>query len=105
MRFAFVGFDQNASLRRYAFQQNVDGIRTAFTVGVDLALIRGFGIRIQELPLLCRELLEQQVEGREIRAVTLTEKEMRVHAEKRSIARVAANHRGNSRLQTRPAMA
>ena len=105
VRFTLMGFDQNANLRRYAFQGNVDGVRTAFTVAVDLALILRFGIHIQELPLLCRELLERQVEGQEERALTLTEKEMRVQAENRSMARQAADQRRNSHRHSHHATA
>jgi len=96
VRFTLMGFDQNANLRRYAFQGNVAAARTAFTVAVDLALILRFGIRIQELPLLCRGLLERQVEGKEERALTLTEKEMRAQAESRSMAQEAADQSRNS---------
>ena len=96
VRFTLMGFDQNANLRRYAFQGNVAGVRTAVTVAVDLALVLRFGIRIQELPLLCRELLERQVEGQEKRALTLTEKEMRTQAENCSMAQEAADQRRNS---------
>lgn len=90
VRFALMGFDQDAGVRLYAFQGIADGMRSNFTVGVDLALIRSFGIQIQELPLLCRELLEGQVEGQEPRMLTLTDKELRVYADNCAMAREAA---------------
>jgi hypothetical protein len=103
--FTLIGFHQDASLRRYEFQRNSDGMRTAFTVGVDLALILRVGVHIQELPLLCRALLEQQAEGQEVSALTLTETEMRVHVESRPSGRGAAGQRDTLRLQNRPAAA
>ena len=60
------------------------------TVEVDLALIPGYGIRIQELPLLCRELLQQSAQPDEINALVYTEQQMRGHAEKLSVARAEA---------------
>lgn len=95
VRFTLMGFDQKAaSLRQYTFQGDVDGVRTAFTVGVDLAVMLKVGIHIQELPLLCREILEQRAEGEEKHTLTLTEDELRVHAETCLIARAASNHGG-----------
>jgi len=93
VRFTLTGFNQKAGVRLYAFEGIADGIRTSFTVGVDLALIPRFGIHIQELPLLCRELLERQAEGREERTLTFTEEEMRVHAHNRELAREAADRK------------
>jgi hypothetical protein len=57
---------------------------------VDLALIPGYGIRIQDLPLLCRELLQQRVESDEISALTFTEQDMRGLAERRATEREKA---------------
>lgn len=89
VRFALMGFDQDAAIRQYAFQGMTDGIHTNFTVGVNLALIPSFGIHIQELPLLCRKLLERQVEGQENHALTVGEGEMRVYADDREMAQGA----------------
>lgn len=98
MRFTMMGFDQDAGVRLYAFQGNADGARTGFTVGVDLALIPRYGIRIQELPLLCRGLLERQGESEEKRRFTFTEEQMRVHADTCAAAReVAAQRRKPAR--------
>jgi hypothetical protein len=90
MRFILLGYDQDAGIRMYAFQGLGEGTRTNFTVGVDLALIPGFGIHIQELPLLCRELLEREGEAEDSCALTLSEGEMRVYADVRAAAREAA---------------
>lgn len=97
MQFILMGFRQDEGVRQYAFHRIADGTRADFTVGVELALIPRYGIRIQELPLLCRELLEQQVETDEGRKFTFTEKEMRVYAETSAAAREAAAQKRKSR--------
>jgi hypothetical protein len=92
-QFILTGFTQTAGKRMYAFETRVEGRRIANTVEVDLALIPGYGIRIQDLPLLCRELLEQRTEPDEISAFVFTELQMRSHAEKLASAREAAEQR------------
>jgi len=89
-QFILTGFDQTGGIRIYAFECIGDGRRIDYTVEVNLALIPGYGIRIQELPLLCRELLQQRVEPDELSAVTFTEQHMRSHAERRTAAREEA---------------
>ena len=96
MQFVLMGYDQDAGVRLYAFQGVIDGRRTSFTVSVNLALLPSYGIRIQELPLLCRGVLErrvERVEGEEKRTLTLTEAEMRVHADSRAAARETADRK------------
>jgi hypothetical protein len=61
-----------------------------------LALIPNYGIRIQDLPLLCRELLQKRVESSEISALTFTEHEMRAHAEKFAAEREESAGRKNA---------
>jgi hypothetical protein len=92
-QFILRGFRQTGGIRIYAFEGIGDGHRADYTVEVDLALIPGYGIRIQDLPLLCRELLQQRVEPDEISAVTFTEQDMRSHAERRATEREEAEHR------------
>jgi hypothetical protein len=92
-QFFLIGFTQAAAIRIYAFDGRIDTRRTPYTVEVDLALISGFGIRIQDLPLLCRELLQQRAQLDEICTVVFTEQRMRSHAEKLAVAREEAEHR------------
>ena len=96
-QFFLTGFAQAAGIRTYAFQGRIDASRIDCTVEVDLALIPGYGIRIQELPLLCRELLQQQTQPDEISAVVFTEQRMRSHAEKLAAARHEAEHKKQPR--------
>jgi len=96
-QFFLTGFAQAAGIRTYAFQGRIDASRIDCTVEVDLALIPGYGIRIQELPLLCRELLQQQTQPDEISAVVFTEQRMRSHAEKLAAARQEAEDKKKQR--------
>lgn len=92
-QFLLAGFTQAAGIRIYAFEGRIDAKRIDYTVEVDLALIPGFGIRIQDLPLLCRELLQQRSQPDETSSVVFTEQRMRSHAEKLAVAREEAEHR------------
>jgi hypothetical protein len=88
MQFILTGFTQDLGCRVFAFEGiALDRIRTAFTVRADLALIRRYGIQIQELPLLCRTLLERRDEASEAQALTFTEEEMRTCATARAAAK------------------
>jgi hypothetical protein len=82
MQFIFTGFTQDMGFRVFAFEGvGPDRIRTNHTVRADLALLLRYGIRMQELPLLCRRLLERRSDNGEDRgAVTFTEDEMRLYA-------------------------
>lgn len=91
--FILSGFSQTAGIRVYAFECLDAGKRTDYTVAVDLGLIAGYGIRIQDLPLLCRELLQQRTEPSEIAALMFTEQDMRSHAEIRATAREDAERK------------
>ena len=91
--FLLTGFTQAAGIRIYAFEGRVDATRIDYTVEVDLALIPRYGIQIQDLPLLCRELLQQPTQPDEISAVIFTEQRMRNHADKLALAREEAEHK------------
>ena len=99
MQFILTGFTQDTGFRVFAFEGVAIGqIRTVFTVRADLALSRRYGIAMQELPLLCRSLLDRQEEsthnpdetGESDHALTFTEEEMRACADKRAADRALA---------------
>ena len=91
MVFILTGFTQDLGFRVFGFEGiSEDRTRIVFTVRADLGLIRKYGIRVQELPLLCRGLLERREEGDEKRTVTFSEDEMRLHASSSAAAREAA---------------
>jgi hypothetical protein len=94
MQFTLTGFRQDTGIRVFAFEGTADDrTRTAFTVRTDLALSRRYGIQLQELPLLCRGLLERRDSLDVGRTVTFTEEEMQLHATGRAAEREAAQRR------------
>ena len=91
MQFVLRGFTQDVGFRVFAFEGvEVGQARTEYTVRADLALIRRYDIRVQELPLLCRGLLEHREDAGETRTLTFTEEQMRLHADGCATARQAA---------------
>jgi hypothetical protein len=88
-RFILEGFVPDHGFRRFNFMavetrlSEHGGERTAFTVRTDLSLIRRYGIHVQELPLLCRGMLERLAASDVERNLTLTEEDMRVHQAER----------------------
>ncbi len=91
MQFVLTGFTHDMGFRVFAFDRiGEDRIRTRFTVRTDLALIRRYGIRLQDLPLMCRGILEQGNEDEENRTLTFTEDAMCLHAKNSAAARDAA---------------
>jgi hypothetical protein len=82
MQFILTGFHQDIEFRTFAFEGiAADRTRTEYTVGADLALSRKYGIRVQELPLLCRRLLERDEDAAKQHTLTFTEEDMRLHAD------------------------
>ncbi len=81
MQYILTGFTHEVGFRVFAFEcVGEDRLRTAFSVRADLALTRKYGIRVQELPLLCRSILEQREANDTERTFTFTEAAMRVRA-------------------------
>ncbi len=91
MSFVLTGFTPDLGFRVFAFERVVSGQpRTQHTVRADLALIRGFDIRVQDLPLLCRSLLDRREDSENGCVLTLTEEDMRTHAQVCAAAKTAA---------------
>lgn len=81
MLFLLTGFTEVTGFRVFSFEvTEKDRTRTKYTVRADLALSRECGIRMQELPLLCRGLLDQRNESDATRSLTLTKDDMDRHA-------------------------
>jgi hypothetical protein len=60
MQFTLTGFTQDLGSRVFAYEGvGEDRVRLRFTVRADLALSRKYGIRLQELPLMCLGILER----------------------------------------------
>jgi len=97
MQFSFIGFSQVTGFRVFAFEGTAaDRTRTEYKVKADLALVRRYGIQIQDLPLLCRGLLERNDDLNQQCTMTFTEEEMRLHARTCAEARNAAIHKRKS---------
>lgn len=91
VNFSLKGFIQEGGFRVFAFEGIAsDQIKTAFTIKADLSLLQKHAIRLQELPLLCRRLLERDHAGEQKGSMIFTEEEMRLHARSCTEARIAA---------------
>ena len=94
MEYVLNSFHHESNIRKFVFDGiDADYKRTPFTVCVDLGLIRKYEISLQELPLLCRHLLEGQAAEAQIRVLTFTEADMQGHADRRAAALHAAEER------------
>ena len=94
MEYVLTSFHHESNIRKFLFD-GIDALRkrTPFTVCVDLGMIRKYEISLQELPLLCRYLLEGQAADAEIRVLTFTEADMQHHVDRRAAALRAAEER------------
>jgi len=96
MRYILTGFTHDTKFRVFAFEgQEGSRLRIEYTVHADLSLVRKYGIRVQELPLLCREILDRHEGGDSQRTFTYTEADMCIHATARA-AQAAARKRAPS---------
>ncbi len=101
MLFTLAGFTQDIGFRLFSFERvAADRSRTVVTVRADLALARRYGIRVQELPLLCRGLLERCEGDEQNGHLTFTEDEMRVYANNCATAKEVAA--ANKKAPRRP---
>ncbi len=100
VQFVLKGFSEVTGCRIFAFEcVAADRSRTDFTVKTDLALARRYGIRLQELPLLCKAILERKHEGEELGSHTLTytEADMGLFADSAAARVEAAKNRKPAR--------
>ena len=102
--FILTGFHQLHGIRYYVYQgQHDDGTSSEFTVDADVRLLRKHGIALQELPLLCRRLLEKQPPDSSLKAVTFTEDLMKEQADQRAASKQAAQEKKKAYRRFRPA--
>ncbi|HTW64884.1 MAG TPA: hypothetical protein VME17_09730 [Bryobacteraceae bacterium] len=98
MQYILTGFTHERGFRVFAFEGVAVGVlRVEFTVRADLDLSRRYGIRLQDLPLICRGILERRTDAEEQHALTFTEDAMRVHANNSAAARDEAAHKKPAR--------
>ena len=82
MQYTLTGFTQDRGFRVFAFEAVAeDRTRSEYKVRTDLDLIRKYSIRVQELPLLCRGVLDRRNVAEEQRTFTYTEADMSLHAD------------------------
>jgi hypothetical protein len=88
MQYVLTGFTNDMEFRVFAFDVvGDDRVRIAYSVRADLTLARKYGIMLQELPLLCRGVLEERIfVGKVERTFTYTEDEMCTQAGARALA-------------------
>jgi hypothetical protein len=88
MQYVLTGFINDSEFRVFAFDVvGDDRVSTEYRVRADLTLVRKYGIKLQELPLLCRGILEQRTLGsHQQRTFTYTEADMCIHADACAVA-------------------
>jgi len=102
--FILTGFRQTNGIRYYVYQgHHDDGSSSEFTVDAEVRLLQKHGIGLQELPLLCRRLLEKQNPDVSLRAVTFTEDLMKEQADQRAALKKAAQDKKKTYRRLRPA--
>ena len=116
VEFVLTGFSQENNVRRYTFQALPSGnhkpagiqkpagshkpegnSKKEWTVSADLSLMRKHRIPLQELPLLCKRLLEAQGENGKNDALMFTESDMLGYASNRTAAELAAEVKKRAR--------
>jgi hypothetical protein len=101
MRFVLLGFTQDGTVRNFRFQAiTPETTPVEVVVYADLVLLRHFQIPTQELPLLCCQVLETRRGGEGPQSVTVTEEDMRQHAERRNSAKSEAARKGAFKTRT-----
>lgn len=81
LEFILLGFSQNNNMRRFFFERTgaAGMAREQFTVDADMGLARRYKIAMQDLPLLCRRMLDQ-ADGTVSRTLIFGEAQMCSHA-------------------------
>lgn len=104
MEFALTGFAPDTVFRVFLFDGIKGNVRqSGFSVRTDLSLVRKYAIALQDLPVLCRKLLETL--GEENHSLTFTEDQMRSHAKLRETEReLARNKKSMRKIPSKPAL-
>lgn len=103
MQFSLTGFSQSANVRTYRFEGRLPGEeRRSLTVGVDIALARHYAISLQELPLLCLDLLEEGMLASDAGKLMFSEEQMQALADRREAAKRVAAMKHKAPRRPRP---
>ncbi len=94
-RFILKGFSQVTGGRSFQFEDiDENNVKTAVSVFADFTLIRAYGIGIQELPLLCLELLTRRADIKKSCNLVLTELEMdQIQSDRKTAKEASAQKR------------
>lgn len=93
MDFVLTGVTNRNNIREFAFVRvDKNHNRVPFRVDADLTLVHRYAIPLQELPLLCRRLLEAQADDATAQAIRLTEEKMSARATQRTLELAAAKN-------------
>ncbi len=101
MKFVYMGFrHETTGVRLYSFEGVVSqGIRKDFLVTADITLLTKHHVRIQEVPMMCLQLLESSAEAEPPRELlVLTETDMMAHVR----AKTAAAEKAAAKRAKRP---
>ena len=80
IRFIFSGFKQDEGFRVFFFEDSgKEHMGSKYSVRADLSLARRLGIPTQDLPLLCRAILERGDSSRGSETILFSEAEMNLH--------------------------
>lgn len=91
MNFVFTGFQQTDNMRRFCFEAVLaDRSRRAYVVTADIGLLRKHMIGLQDAPLICLHLLEDNGETTVPNHQMFTEEQMRRYAADRSAKKEAS---------------
>ena len=102
MEIQFTGFSHCGECREFAFDRIADDrTKTRIKVTADLALSRKYRIPVQELPLLCKRLLETVPPG--AHSLTFSESEMQRLMDERLASQRKVVHRQAQRRPKPPA--
>lgn len=74
--YILTGFKQDLGFRVFSFERAGTEPRSTSTVRADIGLARKHGILMQELPLLCRAVLEHGTDDGAVRSQTYSEEAM-----------------------------
>ncbi|HEU0119694.1 MAG TPA: hypothetical protein VFQ91_04155 [Bryobacteraceae bacterium] len=103
MEIQFTGFSHNGRFREFAFDCVVDLRHTTrYKVVADLELSRKYEIPVQELPLLCRRLVEEAHFEESPSPLTFTEADMRTWRNARKAQREQIVHKKPQRRTKSP---
>ena len=100
VQFIFTGFRQDAGVRVFAFEDTgKEKTGIVYSVRADLGIARRYGIATQELPLLCRGVLERLGKTDDHQVLNYTEDEMCLHASNCKNARLESLLRKKSKFR------